>query len=538
MKGLMQKKRVYALYRVSGKNQVDKNSADIPMQKQACHDFIAARRDWTLYKEVSEKGVSGFKVSAKDRDAIIEIQQEAVEKKFDVLLVFMFDRLGRKDDETPFIVEWFSKQGIEVWSTTEGEQRFETHVDKLTNYIRYWQASGESVKTSIRVKAGQAQAVREGKFRGGSVPYGYCLVKKGQFNKKNHEMNEIVIDESEATVVQKIFDLYVWKGYGSQRTASYLSKCGITNRKGKKFINCTINNMLKNRVYTGVLKSGETITDIFPHLQIIDPDTFEMAQELLLQRSTRGKERTVPLNTKGSSLLVGSIFCGHCDARLVVTTNGKKYLRKDGEITITPRTRYVCYNKTRYKELCNGQTGYTTSKLDAIVDKVIRTLFDRFEDLPRETILEERYDARIAEIQTQRQQAETILTAQMAEVATYEAEVIKVIRGESELNADLLNRLHEEAKEKAALARQAVLELQEQLENSEEMRVSLVKQFDNMKTWSDMYGECDMDTKKMILSHIMHKVKVKRDYEIEIDLTVNVEQFGLLENPKINKATA
>ena len=71
-------------------------------------------------------------------------------KKFDILLVFMFDRIGRIADETPFVVEWFVKQGIEVWSTQEGQQRFDSHTDKLTNYIRFWQADGESEKTSIR----------------------------------------------------------------------------------------------------------------------------------------------------------------------------------------------------------------------------------------------------------------------------------------------------------------------------------------------------------------------------------------------------
>ncbi len=68
--------------------------------------------------------MSGFKVSAKDRDAIQEIQKDAVAGKFDILLVFMFDRLGRKEDETPFVVEWFDKNGIEVWSTQEGQQKF------------------------------------------------------------------------------------------------------------------------------------------------------------------------------------------------------------------------------------------------------------------------------------------------------------------------------------------------------------------------------------------------------------------------------
>ena len=84
---------------------------DIPMQKEACRNF-AESQGWEIVKEFSEKGVSGFKKSAKDRDELQKIQQAAMEGKFDILLVFMFDRLGRRDDETPFIVEWFTKQGI------------------------------------------------------------------------------------------------------------------------------------------------------------------------------------------------------------------------------------------------------------------------------------------------------------------------------------------------------------------------------------------------------------------------------------------
>ena len=41
------------------------------------------------------------------------------------------------------------------------------------NYIRYWQASGESIKTSVRTKTRMGQLVQEGHFRGGTVPYGY-----------------------------------------------------------------------------------------------------------------------------------------------------------------------------------------------------------------------------------------------------------------------------------------------------------------------------------------------------------------------------
>lgn len=202
------KKRVYTLYRVSTLGQVDKD--DIPMQKEACRAF-AKEKGWEIVKEFSEKGVSGFKKSAKERDQLQQIQQAAVAREFDILLVFMFDRLGRRDDETPFIVEWFVKQGVEVWSTQEGQQRFDTHVDKLMNYIRYWQASGESIKTSVRTRTRMEQLTAEGLYTGGIAAYGYRLVKRGRINKRNHEVYDLEIDEKEAEVVRLIFQKYVYE---------------------------------------------------------------------------------------------------------------------------------------------------------------------------------------------------------------------------------------------------------------------------------------------------------------------------------------
>ena len=133
--------RVYCLYRVSDRGQVEKN--DIPMQRIACQTF-AQERGWEILREFSEKGVSGYKLTMQQRDAVMEIREDAMAGKFDILLVYMFDRIGRRDDETPFVVEWLVRNGISGWSVCEGEQRFDIHVDKLTNYIRYWQAAVES----------------------------------------------------------------------------------------------------------------------------------------------------------------------------------------------------------------------------------------------------------------------------------------------------------------------------------------------------------------------------------------------------------
>ena len=143
---MMTGNRVDCLYRVSTDKQVDyndKSQADIPMQRRECHRFCE-KMGWTIVHEEQEDGVSGHKVRAENRDKLQIIKERAKQGKFDILLVFMFDRIGRIADETPFVVEWFVKNGIRVWSTQEGEQRFDNHTDKLTNYIHFWQADGES----------------------------------------------------------------------------------------------------------------------------------------------------------------------------------------------------------------------------------------------------------------------------------------------------------------------------------------------------------------------------------------------------------
>ena len=103
-----------------------------------------------------------------------------------------------------------------------------------------------------------------------------------------------------------------------------------------------------------------------------------------------------------------------------------------------------------------------------------------------------------------------------------------IIRNASgKLNADLLNKLYEDAQTKAIESDLKVKSLEERIEECEEKRGSLSDQYDSMRSWADLYGDCDMETKKMILSRIMSSIRVSRDYEIEIDLTVDCEELGI-----------
>ena len=518
-------KRVYCLYRVSTLGQVEKD--DVPMQKQNCREFVQQQTGWEIVKEFSEKGVSGFKVSAKDRDAIQEIQRDALQNKFDVLLVFMFDRLGRREDETPFVVEWFVKNGIEVWSAKEGQQRFDTHVDKLLNYIRYWQASGESIKTSVRTKTRMEQLTQEGYFTGGGVPFGYRLEHQGRTNKRNQDVGDLVVEPDEAEIVKLIFQKYLYEGYGAQRLCRYLAEQGITNRKGRNIPTTTINRIIKNPIYTGVIRNGESQSEVLTDLQIIDVETFEKAQQMMEKRATHHND--VPLNTKGRSLLVGNVYCGHCGGRLTLTTSGRKRVRKDGTILRETRARYQCHYNIRHPGECDGQPGYGVTKLDGIVEKIIRHQFAQIKMASQDDVIAQQHEKAVELARARCNMAEMQLSEKRRELEDYQKEIIKVIRGESRLNVDLLNELIDKAQTDVEALSQTAEAARQELESRTADMETEQQEYDKLKTWADLYDNCSFAAKKMIVSQFIKSVRVYRDYTLEVEFNVSFEQFQQLQ---------
>ena len=522
--------RVDCLYRVSTTKQVDhdeQNQADIPVQRKACREF-AAKMGWTIVHEEQENGVSGYKVSANDRDKLQLLKERAEQGKFDILLVFMFDRLVRKSDETPFVVEWFVKHGIRVWSVNEGEQRFESHTDRLTNYIRYWQADGESQKTSIRTKTALGQMVQEGRFRGGSAPYGYRLAPSGISNKRKHEVYKLEIDEDEARVVRMMFNLCVGSGYGRCKIANLISGQGIQTRTGGNWHEATVGHILHNITYMGVLRSGESQSEVFPELQIIDPITFELAQKLMTERVNEfNEQRTLPRNTSGQSMLSGNLFCGHCGGRLTLTTNGTVRKNADGVQVARRRIRYVCYNKTRHRAECSGQTGYTMHILDGMVTEVLHQIFDRMKAVREDEIVSRTQMNVTADVKNQFTAAKREFAKATKEYEAVKAKLMAIIRGESSLPESVISEMAEEAKRKMMAASEKVSALNSEMEQSNDRTNEIRRDYQNIMKWSEIFDSSDMAVKKMIAGYLIKKISVYSGYRLHIEFNINFAQFEL-----------
>ena len=539
-------KRVCCLYRVSTPKQVEKD--DIPMQKQRCHEF-AEQMGWDIVREFSEKGVSGFKISAKKRDAIQEIQREATLKTFDILLVFMFDRLGRKDDETPFIVEWFVNNGIEVWSAEEGQQRFDNHVDKLLNYIRYWQASGESIKTSIRTKTRLGQIVQEGRFRGGKAPYGYQLVKKGRIGKKNRELYDIEINPAEAVAIRRIFDLADRFGYGGRKTSTTLQSEGIINlRTGEPFHYSSIQNILVNVAYTGVLRSGESISDIFPDLQIIAPDQFKRVQKGRDQRSKEylekyaaahepeiietedGKEafvsrppRSYPRKNTGKGLLSGNVYCGHCGGRIFASTARRTHHPKIGEperIVV-----YKCYNRTQHKDICDGPTTYRAEKVDEVVSGIIRSILQKAGTVSEYDIVCQQIGAAASDLRQQIRQSKLDLSKKRIELGKWEGLMLDSLDGKCVFTPEQVKRRMDSVQEAITSLSANIESLEIRLEDNDRLTQELAEQHQLFLSWAEMFDTATQPERKLIASQIIKAVTLSREYGIQIEFNISEAQY-------------
>ena len=516
----------YCLYRVSTVGQVDKVKDDIPMQREICREF-AERQGWIIGKEFLEKGVSGYKVSAAKRDAIQDLKAAALRKEFDILLVFMFDRIGRIDDETPFVVEWFVQQGIRVWSTQEGERRFESHIDKLMNYITFWQASGESAKTSIRIKTRMQQLSAEGMYTGGHVPFGYCKVNNGRLNKKGKEVHDLALEPREAEWVRKLYEKTVHDGWGSYKLAMYLNDNGMRTHTGSKFQAENVIRILRNRMNLGYGRNSEEELPFLPHLQIIDEQTFEQAQEILDQRSRSfDDKRTIARQTKSKNLLSGIMFCGHCGGRLTSMVYREKYIRKkDSSVYDRKQLKYLCYHKSRGLCKCDGQSTYIAAKVDSVVCELIHKMFENIKDTPDEDVVQQRIKKELSSNKALRTKLNTEMTKCGNQLIKLQDEIGLTLTGDSVYTPEQLRNAIKTVEDKIVALKFEI----EQLENEERGKKAALNRirpmFESFVSWSKEFDDCTLEQKKMIIARMLKRIEIRKDYEISIELNMDYKQF-------------
>lgn len=532
-------KRVRSLLRVSSKQQL--HDDDIPIQRAEIANYIFKQPDWQLEHEYIEKAISAFKNTVQEREVLLQILEDAKQKKFDILLTFMSDRIGRKEEYSMYIAT-LNNLGIEVWTIKEGLLSSSDSTQRLLVYLKFWGNENESRKTSQRVKAAQCEMVKRGKYVGGKAPYGYELVYSGEISNHGRALKKLVIKESEAKIVQEIFRLSIEENLGSYSIAKRLNVQGILSATGNEWKSCTISDRLKNPIYMGYITYNrrthketyqtnpqeEWIYSEKPveELQIITPKKWHKAQELREKRndSFNATKETYAVTTSGSLPLMGLVYCGSCGTRL---TNGSRYDSwnlKSGEQVKKMCRRYKCTQRANASIKCKGSAIYKADEIEPIifteVNKYMKKLkesniyveIQRNKEQARKTILRE--------VDTIRKELQSI----RSDIKALESNIPQSLQGKGLFSAEKLSTLLED-KEQLKIQTQQRLDLKQQEYNSTQLSNKDINKFRAIiPNWEQEFTEAPVNIKKILLSKIIERIEIK-NVEIRIVFRISEEAF-------------
>ena len=397
---------------------------------------------------------------------------------------------------------------------------------------------------AIRTKTRLAQIVQEGRFRGGSAPFGYKLVKHGRVGKKNRELYDIEVEPSEAMVVREIFDLADRFGYGGRRISTELIEKGIKNeRTGEHFHYSSIQNILRNIMYVGILRSGESRSEIIPELQIVSQEQYDRVAKGRAQRSAEyerkcearweaevtlvdGVQTTVsrpsrisPRKNVGRALLSGNVYCGHCGGRIFASTACRSHDPND-RVSI-----YKCYNRTQHKTLCNGPTTYRAERVDAVVETLLRNIFERARSVNESELVQQQVQETASQCRQKLRKAQAEHTKALRELSKWENLMLDSIEGTCVFSPEQIKRRMDTVQETVAGLAEQIDVLRDQAAESEVMAKEIKDSHQRLLSWADMFDSASIEEKKMIASYLIKAVTLTRDYGIEVEFSVSEAQY-------------
>jgi DNA invertase Pin-like site-specific DNA recombinase len=509
--------------------------------------YIAKQPEWEFDKEYVEKAVSGYHNRVDERVVLQEIMRDAKNHEFDILLTYMSDRIGRQE-EYSFYVAGLNRLGIEVWTIKDGQLKTEEHIDKLLNYIRFWQNEGESKKTSMRVHDSMVEMVKAGKFVGGKAPFGYRLVLSGEVSNHGRALHTLEVVPEQAKIVRKIFAYATNQGMGYQKIAKTLNAEGIKAPILDEWKNGTIRSILTNPIYMGYIAYGRRkggheswvrldrkdwiySDNQIPELVIVSEQTWQRAQEIRESRKRKLAETKqqssdlyeeqyhVPFTTRGRLALTGIAYCGYCGKKLKNSSYANHWVRKKtGEKKVSFVGRYICPNN------CKPRSCYSQEYLESIVFDAVGSYLEKLKSIDITEELSEMQRQQTKSMDRELKNIEKEQRAIAADMKTLEEKIPAAIRGEFVFRAEKLSEMIQEKDARNKELEQTKGRLQKQVQDVVLKKEELEQFVSIMPKWDEVFAEADAATKQMLLSSLIDKIIVKDD-DITIRFKIRLDDF-------------
>ena len=168
---------------------------------------------------------------------------------------------------------------------------------------------------------------------------------------------------------------------------------------------------------------------------------------------------------------------------------------------------------------------YGVTKLDAIVESIVCTKFSEILECSKSKLLQDmlRKDMEVAQKEVSRAKSE--LDLKDDERNALKDEMIRVIRGKSSIDRDMIQQLLDENQAAIQAAQDALTAAQNKLEEIEQENKKAENDCSNLFTWASTYQNASFQQRQAILNQFIKEVRVGRDYDIEIILNVPLAEF-------------
>lgn len=259
-----------------------------------------------IYKEV----VSGESIA--NRPEMQRLLEDVNLGLYTGVVCIEIERLSRGNQiDQCEILEVFKKSNTKIYTLQKIYDLSKEEIDEEFFEFSLFMSRREYKIIRRRMERGRAQAMKEGYYTGSITPYGYTKVKDGRGF-------VLVADPKEAEIVRLIFEKYAG-GDGILTICRYLNDKGILTRKGCKWGNATIRQILTNPTHIGkinVIKRDDVYEG--KHEGIIDVETFNTVQAILNSHEAKVKGKQVLKNP-----LATILKCGICGRVMRRCPNGR-----------------------------------------------------------------------------------------------------------------------------------------------------------------------------------------------------------------------
>ncbi len=453
--------RVTFYARVSSESDEQLNS--LGNQIQYYSDLIRRNPAWTYVDGYIDEGLSA--ATTKKRENFHRMIKDGKAGLFDLIITKEITRFARNTLDSIQYTRELLNAGVAVFFQNDNINTLDED-SELRLTIMSGIAQDELRKLSSRVRFGHQQAIKSSVVLGNSLIFG--------FRKDN---GRLVIDEDEAPMVRKLFELYATGEYSMKQIEFLFWEKGWRNHKGNRIAHTTLSGMISNPKYKGYYVGNKVkVMDIFTKKQkflppeewvmfkdetgsivpaIVSEELWEQANAVLRKRSEDVKARQGICNH--ANLFTGKLLCTHC---------GAAYYRKDS----MDRKGNKCS-----KWICSGKikNGADSCPSFAIYEDEIKPLiFALFQDSAADAdALIDEYVEMYQSI-AQSDEVGKRIHALEKQIATAEKKKLKLLtyNAQGELSDTDFLSMNRKCTQEIEAAQKELYELGEQQNNSEEFR--------------------------------------------------------------------